>query len=363
MKRRHQLAALAFGLIAAFALAELALRVMGLGFGSSPMEPDPVLHHVHPRSYTFTAQHPSGEVGGFPVEYNSEGRVVRGTAYPGALTPPSTSCRVALMGDSFVEAGQVPFPASFGGLLEQAARTTCEVRNYGVRSYSPAIYLVQWTREVRAWKPSHVFVLVFDNDIREDADYMTHAVMGADGWPTAIQGPSGGWLVSQLRRSYVARFVRMITERITWAWQHQGQDQRQIGDLVEENPQLTDLTAGLIRELNRRIQADGAQMVLMVVPSRYRLLAGGMDKTDDDLHKRVKAWAEGEGVRFLDLNQAFERAARQGIPLFFRQDIHFTEEGHALAAAVIAHAFPELFPDRREITGRAVTAAYGAAAR
>jgi hypothetical protein len=297
------------------------------------------------------------------VEYNADGRVVRGKAFGDEVTPPSTSCRVALMGDSFTEAGQVPFPASFAGLLEQAGRQTCEVRNYGVRSYSPAIYLVQWTRQVRQWAPSLVFVLVFDNDIREDADYMTHAVVGADGWPAAIEGPSGGWLVSQLRRSYLARFVRMVTERFTWAWQHRGQDQRQIGDLVEENPVLSDLTAGLIRELNRRVAADGAQMVLMVVPSRYRLLAGGMDKTDDDLHKRLKAWAEGEGVRFLDLNAPFERAARAGIPLFFRKDIHFTEGGNALVAAAIAHGFPNLFDDGREIASPAVTAAYGEAPR
>ena len=354
MRRSYPLVALAIGLLVAVAMAELVLRVMGLGFGSSPMEPDPFLHHVHPRNYTFTAQHPSGELGGFPVEYDAEGRTVRPKAFGAGVTPPSTPCRVALMGDSFAEAGQVPFPTSFAGLLEQAAGKTCTVRNYGVRSYSPAIYLVQWTRDVRAWNPSLVFVLVFDNDIREDADYLTQAIVGPDGWPTAIQGPSGGWLVSQLRRSYVARFVRMITERLSWAWAHRGQDQRQIGDLVEENPPLTDLTAGLIRELNRRIAADRAQMVLMVVPSRYRLLAGGMDKTDDDLHKRVKAWADAEGVGFLVLNAPFERAARAGIPLFFRQDIHFTEEGHALTAAAIARTFPDLFDGGRGIKiGRA----------
>ena len=133
MKRRYELVALTFGLVFALALAEAALRLMGLGFGSSPMEPNSVLHHVHPKSYTFTAQHPSGEVGGFPVEYNDEGRVVRGRSFGEAIAPPSTSCRVALMGDSFVEAGQVPFPASFAGLLEQAGRSTCAMRNYGVR--------------------------------------------------------------------------------------------------------------------------------------------------------------------------------------------------------------------------------------
>jgi len=359
VKARYAFAALTIGLAVAVGLAEVVLRLMGLGFGSSPMESDPYLHHVHPRSYTFTAQHPSGELGGFPVEYDADRRVIRGAAFGDPVTPPDTNCRVAFMGDSFTEAGQVPFPQSFAGRLEQAARRTCAVRNYGVRSYSPAIYLVQWMREVRAWKPSLVFVLVFDNDIREDEDYMTHAVMGPDGWPAAIAGPEGGWLVSQLRRSYVARFARMMSERVTWAWQHRGQDQRTVGDVVEENPQLTDVTTGLIREMYRRAQADGSQMVLMAVPSRYRLMAGGREKTDDDLHRRVGRWAQSEGIRFLDLDKAFDEASRAGLELFFRKDIHFTAEGHALAAAVIARAFPDLFDGGRDITSASVRAVFG----
>ena len=38
----------------------------------------PVLHHVHPENYTFVQQHPSGELGGFEIQYNDEGRVYRG---------------------------------------------------------------------------------------------------------------------------------------------------------------------------------------------------------------------------------------------------------------------------------------------
>jgi len=135
------------------------------------MEPDPYLHHVHPKNYSFVQQHPSGELGGFQIRYDADGRVVRNT--PLALDIPKNAapCRIALMGDSFTEAGQVPFEASFAGLLEEAARRSCEVRNYGVRSYSPAIYLVQWTRDVQPWHPTHVFLLLFGNDVREDVNF------------------------------------------------------------------------------------------------------------------------------------------------------------------------------------------------
>ena len=357
---RLKLIALAIGLFIGFIAVEITLRATGMGFGNSPMEPDPVLHHVHPRNYRFVQQHPSGELGGFEIEYDDEGRVYRGRNAESLWPRGSPACRVALMGDSFTEGGQVPFAVSFAARLEDAGRKTCEVRNYGVRSYSPAIYLVQYTEVVRAWKPTHVFVLIFGNDVREDVTYMSSAVKGPDGFPTAIQGPSDGWLFSQLRQLYTARFARMIGMRLSWEWQFRGVDQTIVGGVVEENPDLPDLTRHLLIELNRRIRADGAEMILMSVPSRYRLMGDGSVKVDEDFHHKVKTWALGSGVPFLDLFEPFERGSRPDTALFFREDIHFTEEGHALAAAAIARAYPALFPDWRSITSQSVRNAYPA---
>lgn len=345
MKMRFKLAALVLGLVAAVAGAELTLRLMNMGFGSSPMEPDPFLHHVHPTSYTFLQEHPSGELGGFEIQYNAEGRVFDGTAaVPAAAPAGASSCRVALMGDSFTEGGQVPFTVSFAGLLERRAVGACEVHNYGVRSYSPAIYLVQWTRVVRNWHPTHVFLLLFENDVREDVSYLSTAVVGPDGWPLAIQGPGNGWLFSQLRRSYVARFVRMVSQRAEWALTHEGDQELTVGGVVEENPPWSGPSPGLVQELNRRMRAEHTQLVVMAVPSRYRLMGDGKLTIDRDFHDKVKTWSAENDVRFLDLSEAFEQASRSGPDLFFRQDIHFTAAGHAVMAATIARAFPDLFP-------------------
>jgi hypothetical protein len=355
---RFRIVALGMGSLMAFVLVEIALRFMGLGFGSSPMEPDPVLHHVHPKSYAFRQQHPSGELGGFDTFYNAEGRVFAGPGreLPAPATPPG--CRVALMGDSFTEGGQVPYEASFAGLLEAAGLGACEVRNYGVRSYSPAIYLVQWQHVVRAWQPTHVFVLLFGNDVREDVTYLQTAVTGSDGFPTAIQGPSNGWLVSQLRRSYVARFGRMVYTQITWAWDHYGEEQWTTWGVIEENPEWGGPTPGLILEFSRRVRADGANLVVMAVPSRYRLMGDGKIAVSGDFHRTVQQWTTSQGLPFLDLYSPFERASKTGIPLFFRQDIHFSPEGHTLTAAIVAHAHPELFPGGKAISSPAVQAAF-----
>lgn len=360
MKARFKIGALLLGLLVAVGLVEISLRVMNMGFGNSPMEPDPYLHHVHPTNYSFVQQHPSGELGGFQIRYDASGRVVRNT--PIAIDIPSTAapCRMALMGDSFTEAGQVPFEESFAGLLEQAARRSCEVRNYGVRSYSPAIYLVQWTRDVQPWHPTHVFLLLFGNDVREDVGYVSSAVMGRDGFPTAIQGPSNGWLFSVLRRSYVARFARMVGLRASWASEHGGEDQWTVGGVVEEHPDWGGPTPGLVSEIDRRARASGAQLIVMAVPSRYQLMGDGKIPIEGkDFHHTLKTWTAAQGIQFLDLRAPFERASRSSVPLFFLQDIHFTAEGHALVAAAIARAFPPLFADGAAITSRSTQAAFG----
>ena len=358
MKILFRLGALGVGLLAAVLAAEVALRFMGMGFGNSPMEPDPVLHHVHPKNYTFVQQHPSGELGGFPIYYNSEGRVVRG---PGAAATPgnTANCRIALMGDSFTEAGQVPFAESFAGLLEGATQR-CEVRNYGVRSYSPAIYLVQWTELIRPWRPTHVFVLLFGGDVREDVSYLTTATVDDKGLPTAIHGPSDGWLASQLRRFYVARFARMVLQRMAWAREHAGEPQWTVGGVVEENPEWGGPTPLIVAELNRRVAAEGGRLSVMAVPSRYRLMGDGSIPIPRDFHETVKQWAAQSGIDFLDLNQPFERAAAAGVPLFFLQDIHFTAEGNALVASAISRTHPDLFDASQTITSRSVRAAFPA---
>jgi hypothetical protein len=237
----------------------------------------------------------------------------------------------------------VPFAESFAGLLEEAAGPRCEIRNYGTRSYSPAIYLVQWTRNVATWRPTHVYLLLFGGDVREDVEYLKGAVLDAEGFPTAIPGPSDRWLISALRRSYVARFVRMASQRALWAYAHRGQPQWTIGGVVEENPEWTGPTPRLVRELNRRVTAAGSHLVVMAVPSRYRLMGDGSIPVNTDFHADVKRWCTENGIDFLDLYGDFAREVREGRQPFFLQDIHFTADGHKVVAAAIARRHPETF--------------------
>lgn len=338
---RYRLAAIAVSLLVSLLALEGALRAMNLGLGNSPIEPDLFLHHVHPKNYSFVQQHPSEELGGFSIHYDAERRVVGDRPAPKPVG--GVPCRIAFMGDSFTEAGQVRYEASFVAILQERSAERCDVRNYGVRSYSPAIYAVQWAREVSAWQPTHVFVLLFGNDVGDDRTYLQSASLDGSDYPTAVRGPGGGWLTAQLRKLYLARYIRATILKWQWRREHEGQPIWTVGGQAEENSDWTDPSAGLVLELSRRVTSSGAKFILMTVPSRYRLMGDGTVPVGElDFHEKVRRWATTHNIRFLPLAPAFDAAGRDARP-FFLSDIHFTETGHRLAADAITNALPELF--------------------
>jgi lysophospholipase L1-like esterase len=341
---RYRLAAITVSLLVSLLVIEGALRAMDLGLGNAPIETDPFLHHVHPRNYSFVQQHPSEELGGFTVHYDADRRVAGNNPAPTAAA--GVRCRIAFMGDSFTEGGQVPYEAGFVAILQERAAERCEVRNYSVRSYSPAIYAVQWAREVSAWQPTHVFVLLYGNDVADDQNYLQSASLDGSGYPTAVHGPGGGWLTAQLRKLYLARYINATVLRWQWRRDHKGQPVWTVGGVAEENPDWADPSAGLILELSRRVASSGAKFVLMVVPSRYRLMGDGTVPVGElDFHERVRRWATTHDIPFLPLAPAFDAAGGRARP-FFLWDIHFSETGHRLVADAITDALPELFGRR-----------------
>jgi hypothetical protein len=74
--------------------------------------------------------------------------------------------RVALLGDSFIEAVQVPFKKTAGQLLEHAlvAASThsrnWEVLNFGISNYGVGQYLLTWDQYARRYEPDYVAIFV-----------------------------------------------------------------------------------------------------------------------------------------------------------------------------------------------------------
>ena len=136
----------------ALSIAEISLRILKIGYGNSPEESHPIFHHVHPAEYRFLSHNPTGEYGGHEIYYDAD-RLVANPSETNTKNANST-CRVAFLGDSFTEAAQVAYNDSFVGLMEH--NTNCSIKNYGVSSYSPIFYLLQWRQIVKKFKPTIV---------------------------------------------------------------------------------------------------------------------------------------------------------------------------------------------------------------
>ena len=105
------------------------------------------------------------------------------------------------------------------------------------------------------------------------------------------------------------------------------------------------------------MRRSGAEIILTAVPSKERTLARTRRTGEPTFSDKVRAWAEANGVPFVDLEVAFYAAAdaavdvgaaREGVgePLFLARDIHFTSAGHQLVAETLATAHPTIFTDR-----------------
>jgi len=326
---------------------ELILRALQLGYGNAPLISDPLLHHVHPKNYEFRVHSPNGEYGGYLIKYDGDGLVVDPNDRNGTKSPlGGPEYRVAFMGDSFVEAVQVPYRESFVGRIAGAVHGSVAVRNYGVSSYSPAVYDVQWRHSVAGFHPTHVFMLLYSNDIRDDEGFATLGKYDSSGRLVAIPGPGGGRIVEALRQLYTVRLARKAQLRAEWLVKNRNTPpQPQLPrSYLEENPDITGLSAGFVRDVADGVRRTGAEFVLMVVPSKYRLLSASATVPGLEFADKWKLWAEKENIRYLDLPAAFREAkARQTCEkFFFAVDIHLTSCGHRVLADAVCRSFPEI---------------------
>jgi lysophospholipase L1-like esterase len=245
---------------------------------------------------------------------------------------PGAATRVLFMGDSFTEAVQVPFDASFvGRLAARAAPGTC-LANAGVASYSPILYRLQWREKLRDLRPTHVVLQLFGNDARDDATYAAGAAsLDAAGLPLAVPGPKERWYTPVWRASYLGYAVRRFSRVMAYKSQAKRGALVEAGAVMEENPEITPLTHRALLALRDEIASDGAELWIMPVTSR----ANALDEPAT-FGSHVRAWCETNGVRVVDLRPAFADPK----PLFFTRDIHWNADGHEKVAEVLARSLP-----------------------
>ena len=318
-------------------MIEIVLQVANYGsFGSAPLNPDPVFHHVHPTDYQFKSYSSVHDFEPVNIYYDRDG-LIRAPYFRNKKDLKFQET-IVFLGDSFVESNQVAYDSSFIGRLQSQYRDI-ELLNCGVSSYSPVIYylLVKHKIAVRSPLPSKVFVLLYSNDVRDDENYLADAVYDESNNLTAIDGGTPGWLVSTMRRSHLFRLLRKSQVTLKFMLQKKSQNEGEavVGDYLEENPDWEGTkSAEYIMKTSRLLETKGIQLFVTVVPSKYDHLF--QDYKNIEFSEKVEKWANNNSITFIDLKEPFKKWREQHDgSLFFNKDIHFNNTGHSVVASVL----------------------------
>ena len=336
IKRHSSLVLFVGSLVFALLLAELCLRILGIGYGNSPLESSARLHHLHPANYSYFVHDPAGEYGGYSIYFDNEGYRIPDPNIEISNLPPER--KIAFLGDSFTEGNEVSWKDSFIGLI-QKNNPNVAVRNFGVSSYSPLIYLVQSKKELVDFRPSDVVLQIYSNDFDGDHEYLANANSQDLSQLTAVSGSDRKFAIVLLRHSYLARLIRKIQLQIDFLI-HASEKPPTFPDEAlyfdEAALERRKLTYDAILQIRDQVNKLGANFYLLIIPNKGLAMKGQCCE-NDRLHQEMANFASKNHIQFIDLGKAFGSSKNQRI-LFFPRDIHLTKEGNAEMANAISQS-------------------------
>ncbi len=289
--------------------------------------------------------------------------------------------RVAVLGDSFCEAMQVPWGQTFCALLEKALPNV-EVLNFGVSGYGTAQELILLRREVAAYKPDLVLLAFFTgNDIvnnsrtlegnslrpfyrLRDGDLVLDDTFRQDPGFVRRQGPvARAYRAVKSRMRLLQLFSDAVnTARRGWRYTPDARDAQVLGlnpDIYKppatpEWQEAWRISEALILAMRDQAGAAGARFALVLLsnpiqahPDKAMRERFQRDHGIGNLFypdERLQAFARSNGIACLALAPVFQQAATGNSVCLhgfegstWGEGIgHWNPAGHALAAQTIA---------------------------
>lgn len=320
-----------------------------------------------------------------PVQINREG--FRDVDH--AKDKPASVTRILIVGDSFIEAMQVPLESTVARRLEAALNADgqqFEVISMGISGFGTAGELLLYERFGRAYKPDIVILNFYaGNDVRNNSPTLEPGlppVYASDGSVARIVAPKKprekGFFGRVLAWSHSYRFIRKriinqnpqlagilvgmgllsakALDRIPfvdgvpvdyWVFAKNG------GPQAAQWEEAWRTTEGLLDRFRSTVERDGARFMMSIATLRERVYPDSwnailkaypaMQKVEWDLaapEARVQRWCQERNVACVALMPKFLEQ-RDSTRLHWVHDGHWTEAGHALAAQTLAAAIQD----------------------
>jgi hypothetical protein len=263
---------------------------------------------------------------------------------------------IVIIGDSFVEAGLVPQELLLSTHLRSLLQV--EVANLGQSAYGPQQELLVLQRYGFTMHPKIVLWLFFEgNDLLDvqryerfiqnrdtilnevysfkDRSFTANAVLLLGG----LTGSGSKSDTDEARRRSCKYLRSQSEESRTLYFAYAG------SPLSGEELASLDVAQGIFLEAQRRSTHNGARLLLVYIPTKFRVYRDFCDFAEDsyginwqlsDLPDRLETWCRAQGIAYLDLTAALQESAGQGELVYFPDDGHWNERGHEVVARTVA---------------------------
>jgi hypothetical protein len=315
-----------------------------------------------------------------------------------SVEKPENTVRIAVLGDSFVEANQIAKDKRLTELLETRlaehpmfAKQKVEVMNFGMSGYGTAQELMTYRHEVKRFKPDYVIVgfltgndirnnsevlegdairpyfveqdgkLVLDDSFRNESPSLTKSI----GYATARWSRIGQVAFRVYHGIKVRATMRQATAKNSREAKliEKGLAEAGIGTWIYNEPveqaQKTAwrVTEQLLKKLQEEVHAEGAELFVVVLSNaiqvhpdkasrdEFQKIAGVEDLFYPD--SRIAAACRDAGIPVLPLAPKMQQQAQQHNTYFHgfantrKGQGHWNEKGHAIAGELIGDWFLE----------------------
>lgn len=310
---------------------------------------------------------------------------------------PANTIRIALLGDSYCEALQVPLEQTFWWQLQQKLESCqafpgkqVEIINFGVSGYGTGQELITLERQAREYSPDLVMLLVTTNNditdnrrdlkLTDEIPYFTfqngelaidNSFRNSPGfrWHTSISNRIGEGIRDHLRTVQLIYYVHMAAKLKLAEWRNRkpappnnqsgapAKPDISIDNMIYLEPrddswrEAWQVTEALLKRMRDEVRQDGARFIVVIgsnpiqvapdpaVRQRFLDYIGAADLFYPN--RRLRALADSEQIDCLDLAPPMQSFAEQNKVYLhgFGSDIgngHWNADGHRLAADLIA---------------------------
>jgi hypothetical protein len=270
------------------------------------------------------------------------------------------SADIAVIGDSFIEGMTVANPQIMTSLLANLQGKV--VANLGHGSYGPQQELIVLKRYGLPLRPRSVVWMFFEgNDLQDAVFYRSAMKLRASFWRDFIGRSFTMNASGELRHVFGARKAPGVRRAgvfrtsdgtpLTTYFIYRATP------LDRDSLRALDITADTLETARRLCAAQGSRFIVVFIPTAFRALHKFcefppesecrnwvVNDLPDRLRTAVESDSSGHPVSedagsaaagYLDLTPYFERAAASGLLPYYRDDPHWSEVGHRIAAEAL----------------------------